>query len=116
MWNNTAAISTRPVTQWMPTQLNARPRIGRNAVAMSVSTQTAVTQWKARSTAAWRVTLPATEGVPGLAALGSVTTDAICCFGASNKRYRAWPTISAHPTAKNTQIRSHDMPCSTSRP
>ena len=44
MWNNTAAISTSPVIQWMPTQLNVRPKIGRNAVAMSVSTQTAVTQ------------------------------------------------------------------------
>src|SRR6185295_1541147 len=75
MWNSTAAIRTRPVTQWMSTQVNFSPSIGRNAVAISVSTQAAVTQWKARSAPAWRMTLPAAESAPGVAASVSVTRE-----------------------------------------
>ena len=52
-----------PVTQWIVTQSNFTPRIGKNDVASSVSTQTAVTQWNKRSTSAWRKTFVADEEV-----------------------------------------------------
>jgi hypothetical protein len=45
MWKMTAAVSTSPAIQCVVTQSNFQPRIGRNAVASSVSTETAIVQW-----------------------------------------------------------------------
>ena len=44
MWNNTATISTSPVIQWIVTQPNSTPMIGRNAVPSSVRTHAAPIQ------------------------------------------------------------------------
>src|SRR5262245_2578487 len=56
----------------MFTQSNFTPRIGSNDVASSVSTQSAVIQWNARSTSAWRKTFAADDS----ARSASVTTRA----------------------------------------
>lgn len=45
MWNTTAAESTTPAIQWIVTQSNLMPTMGRKAVTLSVSTDTAMIQW-----------------------------------------------------------------------
>ncbi len=55
VWNSTATHNTTPVIQCSGTHENLSPRMGRNALASSNSTASAVTQWNTRSMGAWRV-------------------------------------------------------------
>src|SRR5690606_39535309 len=64
-WKRTTAPSRMPVVQCAVTHGKLKPRIGRNAVASSVSTAAAVIQWKIRSMSRCR----STRTVPPLEAV-----------------------------------------------
>ena len=56
MWKMIEAVSTRPAIQWIGTQLNWTPTLGKNAVTSSVSMDAAMIQWNMRAASECRFT------------------------------------------------------------